>query len=109
MAPDGLSATFRINPLARFHDGQPVLAADVKHSFDTLNGPLAYPGWRQAFADVKEAVVLGERVVRFDFRKPSLELPLVVGQMPVFSRAWGKGKPCKHSSISHKLLQIKRD
>ena len=92
VAPDGLSATFRINPLARFHDGQPVLAADVKHSFDTLNGPLAYPGWRQAFTDVKGAVVQGERVIRFDFRKPSLELPLVVGGMPVFSPAWGKGK-----------------
>jgi microcin C transport system substrate-binding protein len=33
--PDGLSATFRLRPQARFHNGDPVLAADVKHSYDT--------------------------------------------------------------------------
>ncbi len=91
--PDRLSVTFRLNPTARFHDGKPVLASDVKYSFDTLNGPLAYPGWRQSFADVKEAVVVSERVIRFNFKTPALELPLVVGGMPVFSPAWGQGKP----------------
>ena len=28
--------TFHINPKARFNNGDPVLAADVKYSFDTL-------------------------------------------------------------------------
>ena len=32
VAPDGLSATFRLRPEARFHNGKPVLAQDVKHS-----------------------------------------------------------------------------
>jgi microcin C transport system substrate-binding protein len=93
VGPNRLSVTFQLNPAARFHDGKPLLAADVKYSFDTLNGPLAYPGWRQAFTDVKGAVVVSERVIRFDFKAPALELPLVVGGMPVFSPAWGKGKP----------------
>jgi microcin C transport system substrate-binding protein len=31
-----MAMTFRINPKARFNNGDPVLAADVKHSFDTL-------------------------------------------------------------------------
>lgn len=92
VAPDRLSVTFRLNPAARFHDGKPVLAADVKYSFDILNGPLAYPGYRQAFADVKGAVVVSERVIRFDFKTPSQELPLVVGTFSVFSPAWGQGK-----------------
>lgn len=92
VAPDRLSVTFRLNPAARFHDGKPVLAADVKYSFDTLNGPLAYPGYRQAFADVKGAVVVSERTIRFDFKTPSQELPLVVGTFSVFSPAWGQGK-----------------
>ena len=34
VAPDKLSVTFRLNPAARFHNGKPVMAADVKHSFD---------------------------------------------------------------------------
>lgn len=93
VAPDRLSVTFRLNPAARFHNGKPVLAADVKYSFDTLISPMAHPAYRQAMADVKEAVVVGERVVRFDFKAPALELPLIVGGLPVFSRDWGRGKP----------------
>jgi len=93
VAPDKLSATFRINPQARFQDGSPVLAADVVHSFTTLTGKLAAPQFRTIYAEVKGVRALDERTVRFDFASPNRELPLVVGGMAVFSRAWGKGKP----------------
>src|SRR5688572_2577546 len=43
VAPDRLSATFRLNPAAKFHDGTPVVAADVKHTFDTLMSKQAAP------------------------------------------------------------------
>jgi len=89
VAADGLSATFRLNPKARFHNGEPVLAADVKHSFDSLTGPQAAPQFRSYFADVWRATVLGERLLRFDFARPSAELPLIAGSLPVFSRQWG--------------------
>ncbi|MDQ8015555.1 MAG: extracellular solute-binding protein [Bordetella sp.] len=92
-APDGLSATFRLNPKARFNDGTPVLAADVVHSFDTLMSKEAAPQFRTIYGEVKKATATAERTVRFDFATPNPELPLVVGGMPVFSRAWGKGKP----------------
>jgi microcin C transport system substrate-binding protein len=93
IAPDRLSAVFRLNPKARFHDGKPVLAADVAHSFRTLVSKEAAPQFRTIFAEVKGASVVSERVVRFDFTSPNPELPLVVGGMSVFSREWGKGKP----------------
>ena len=93
VAADGLSATFRLRPQARFHNGEPVLAQDVKHSFDTLRGPQAHPGFATQLADVAAAEVLDERTVRFVFKKPALELPLTVGALPVFSRQWGAGKP----------------
>jgi microcin C transport system substrate-binding protein len=93
VAPDRMSATFRLNPAARFHDGSPVTAADVKHSFDTLMSKQATPQYRVIFGDVKEAVVLGPRSIRFDFTRLNAELPLLVGGLPVFSRAWGAGKP----------------
>ena len=90
LAPDRMSMTFRINPKARFNNGDPVLAADVKYSFDTLLSHGA-PYFKSVYADVKQAVVLDERTVRFDFRALNRELPLVVGSMPVFSRKWGEG------------------
>lgn len=93
VAADKLSATFRLNPQALFHDGTPVMAADIKHSFDMLVSNLASPRYRVFYADVKQAVVVEPRTVRFEFRSPSAELPLLVGGIPVFSRAWGGGKP----------------
>jgi microcin C transport system substrate-binding protein len=90
---DGLSATFRLNPNARFHDGKPVLAADVVHSLRTLVSKEAAPQFRTIFAEVKGATAIDERTVRFDFASPNPELPLMVGGMAVFSREWGKGKP----------------
>ncbi len=87
---DGLSATFRLNPLARFHNGDPVLAADVKHSFDTLIGPFTAPGYKNLLEDVAGIDVVDERTVRYRFKKPNRELPLTVGGLPVFSRKWGE-------------------
>lgn len=93
VAPDRLSATFRLRREARFHDGRPVLAADVKHSFDTLMGPHTAPSWKTVLEDVVGLDLVDERTVRFRFKKPNRELPLTVGGLPVFSRAWGQGKP----------------
>ncbi len=93
VAADKRSVTFRLHPKARFHDGSPVLAADVVHSFKTLISKEAAPQFRTFFVEVKDAIAVDERTVRFDFTSANAELPLVVGGMPVFSRAWGKGKP----------------
>ena len=93
VAADGLSVTFHLRPEARFHDGKPVLAQDVKHSYDTLVGPHTSPGYKTMLAEVAGCEVLGDRSVRFTFKTPNRELPLTVGGLPIFSRAWGGGKP----------------
>ncbi len=97
VAADGLSATFRLRSQARFHNGDPVLAADVKHSYDTLMGPFTAPGYKNLLEDVAGIDVLDELSVRYRFKKPNRELPLTVGGLPVFSRKWGmengKAKP----------------
>jgi microcin C transport system substrate-binding protein len=93
VAPNGLSATFRLRPQARFHDGAPVLAKDVKHSYDTLMGPHTSPAYKTALEDVAGLDVLDQRTVRYRFKKPNRELPLTVGGLPVFSHQWGAGKP----------------
>ncbi len=78
-APDGLSVTFRLRREARFHNGDPVLAADVKHSFDTLMGPHTSPAYKTILEDVAGLDVVDERTVRYRFKKPNRELPLTVG------------------------------
>lgn len=90
LAPDRMSMTFRLNPKARFNNGDPVLAADVKYSYDTLVAKGA-PQFKSIFAEIKQCVVLNERTVRFDFKSLNHELPLIVGGVPVFSRKWAAG------------------
>ena len=93
VAPDGLSATFRLRREARFHNGDPVLAADVKHIYDTLVGPHTSPAYKTMLIDVAGVDVVDERTVRYRFKRANRELPLTVGGLPVFSRQWGEGKP----------------
>jgi microcin C transport system substrate-binding protein len=90
VADDRLSATFRLRPEARFHNGDPVEAADVKHSYDTLIGPYASPSYATLLQEVAGVDVLDTRTVRFRFKQPNRELPLTAGSIPVFSRAWGR-------------------
>jgi microcin C transport system substrate-binding protein len=101
VASDGLSATFVLRPEARFHNGEPVLAADVKHSFDVLMGPYTSPAYKTLLEDVAGLDVLGERRLRYRFKKPNRELPLTVGGLPVFSRSWGMdgGQPKSFDNV----------
>ena len=93
-ADDGLSITFHLNPRARFWNGDPVTAEDVRHSFEVLTGKLAHPRFRQYFADVARAVVVDPATVRFEFRRRNHELHMIIGmQLPVFSRKWGGPLP----------------
>ena len=93
VAKDKLSVTFRLNPLARFHNGDPVLALDVKYSYDRLTSKEAAPQFRTYFSEVAGVVVVSEREIRFNFKRANAELPLIVGSMSVFSHKWGADKP----------------
>lgn len=88
LAKDKLSVTFRLNPKARFSDGTPVLAKDVKFSFDTIRSKKGHPYYRFYWADIKQAVVLDKLTIRFDFVRQNPELHLITAQIPVFARHW---------------------
>ncbi len=93
-AGDALSITFHLNPRARFWNGDPVTAEDVRHSFEVLTGRQAHPRFRQYFADVARVVVVDMATVRFEFARRNHELHMIIGmQLPVFSRKWGAGQP----------------
>ncbi|WP_293045363.1 extracellular solute-binding protein [Paraburkholderia sp.] len=89
IAPDRLSVTFHLNPRARFSNGDPVTAADVKFSLDTLKSRQASPSVQANFSEITRAVVVDPATIRFEFRTRNRELPLIAGGMPVFSQKWG--------------------
>ena len=88
LADDGLSVTFRLNPGARFSNGAPVLAEHVTFSFDAIRSDKGHPQFRFYWADIREAVVLGPRTIRFNFHKVNPELHMIAAQIPVFSPKW---------------------
>ncbi|MBU0801022.1 MAG: extracellular solute-binding protein [Alphaproteobacteria bacterium] len=93
----GLSATietpedrswviFILRPEAKWHDGAPITAEDVKWSFETLTTKGA-PFYRAYYHNVKSVEALDDRRVKFTFDMANnRELPLIVGQMPVLPK-----------------------
>lgn len=88
LADDGLSATFHINPKARFSNGDAITADDVKYSFDTLMSKAAHPQFRVYYADVDSATVVDNQTIRFNFKNKNRELHMIIGEIPIFSRKW---------------------
>jgi peptide/nickel transport system substrate-binding protein/microcin C transport system substrate-binding protein len=92
VAPDKSSITFRINPLAKFNNGDPVTADDVKYSFEMLTSKLADPIRRTRLAGTQGATVVDARTIRFDLKDRTADSIINLGtRLPVFSRKWGAG------------------
>jgi len=93
VAPDLSSISFRINPKARFNNGDPVTPQDVQHSFRQLTSKQASPAMQTGLAGIERVEIVDLRTVRFDLRERKADQLFIAGTMPVFSRKWGDGKP----------------
>lgn len=88
--PDFSSATYRLDPRARWHDGTPITVEDVIWSFDVLkkNSPM----YNRYFENVTEAVAVSDREVEFRFdQKGNRELPKILGDLAVLPKHWWEG------------------
>ena len=86
--PDRSWVAFTLRPTARFHDGSPITVEDVRWTFETLRTK-GHPLYRSYYAQVASAAVTGPRTVRFAFKPgDNHELPVIVGQLPVLSKAY---------------------
>ncbi|UWF51767.1 extracellular solute-binding protein [Pseudomonas sp. N3-W] len=92
LAPDRTWLRFYLNPAARFDDGSPITAQDVRYTFEllTTQGSLKY---RQQFVDVAEVIVESPTQVRFMFKNnESRTLPLDLATLPVLPEHWWRGR-----------------
>ena len=89
--PDDFSwAKFRLNPKAKWHDGQPITPADVVWSFDTLKAQS--PFYNKYFGHVAKAEATGSNEVTFTFDQAgNRELPAIVGDLTILPKHWWEG------------------
>ncbi|MEO1330508.1 MAG: extracellular solute-binding protein [Pseudomonadota bacterium] len=88
---DRTSVTFYLHPEARFSNGDQVTVEDVIWSMETLRAQ-GRPNHRSYYSQIVRTEPVGERGVRFVFEAPNRELPLLMGLMPVLSKADWAGR-----------------
>ncbi|HEY8194500.1 MAG TPA: extracellular solute-binding protein [Hyphomicrobium sp.] len=104
VAPDGMSVTFKLRPEAKFSDGTPVTAADVAFSFTLLKSEAAHPAISQPLRDVVAAEALDPETVRYTFKGTlTRDLPTIVAQLPVLSKAYYTTQPFGETSLKPPL------
>lgn len=104
---DFSSATYRLDPRARWHDGQPITVDDVIWSFNFLKKES--PQFNRYFANVTEAVAVSDREVEFRFdQKGNRELPLIMADVVVLPKHWWEGTDAngKKRDITQPSLEI---
>ena len=103
VAPDGLSVTFKLRPEAKFADGTPLTAADVIYSFTALKEK-GHPAISMTLHDVVSAEALDPETVRYTFKGTlTRDLPIIVAQLPVLSKAYYSKQPFEETSLKPPL------
>ncbi|MGQ0457162.1 MAG: extracellular solute-binding protein [Hyphomicrobium sp.] len=89
---DFSSATFKLRPEARHHDGAPITPEDVVYSLDTLKK--INPFYAYYYKNVAKAEKTGDHAVTFTFDSTgNRELPMIVGELTVLPKHyWDDGK-----------------
>lgn len=90
---------FNLRPEAKWHDGKPITAEDVKWTFETLREK-GSPFFKAYWGDVSKVSVESERRIRFDFAvQGNAELPLIIAEMTIMPKHYWEGKTFDESSL----------
>jgi len=83
-AEDAKSATFRLRPGTKFHDGSPMTPADVKWSFEHYHG-----AWGEVLHEqTADVEIVDGGTLRFHFKQPFLDFPILLGTGNVCGAGW---------------------
>ena len=105
--PDDFStATYKLRPEAKWHDGKPITPDDVIFSFEAFKK--FNPQTGAAYRHVIKAEKTGDHEVKFTFEGVgNRELPQIVGQLTVLPKHWWEGadKDGKKRSVGETTLE----
>jgi peptide/nickel transport system substrate-binding protein len=78
-------AEFTIDDRAKFSDGQPVTADDVIFTFNLLRDK-GIPRYGITAKKIASVEKVGTQGIRFTFKEPDRELPLILGLLPILPK-----------------------
>ena len=98
--PDDRSwVAFTIRDEAIWHDGKKITPEDVIWTFNTLVEK-GHPFYKYYYGDILEVIKINDNKVKFKFKgTTNLELPLIVGQLPVLPKHYWEGKNFEETSM----------
>ncbi len=98
--PDDRSwVAFTLRKEAKWHDGKSVTPEDVIWTFNTLMEK-GHPFYKYYYGDVVEVIKENDLKVRFNFKgNTNLELPLIVGQLPVLPKHYWENINFEETSL----------
>lgn len=102
--PDDRSwIVFNLRPKARFHDGSAMTADDVLFSFEIIRAK-GHPRLRLYYQSVEKVEKLDERRVKFTFKPgDNRELPVILGGLPVLSKAYWEKRDFERTTLEPPL------
>ncbi|WP_180039463.1 extracellular solute-binding protein [Acinetobacter sp. YH12100] len=90
---------FHLNPKARFSNGQPVTAEDVKYSFELYQTQSNF-GLQMYLADLNKLEVLSPLKIKMHFKSGhNPEMAMIVAQMPIYSKRQWQGRDFKDLTL----------
>jgi microcin C transport system substrate-binding protein len=99
VAPDNSSVTFRLNPNAKFSNGEPVTTDDVIWVFETLKTK-GQPMYRTYYKNISKVEKLDDKTIKFSFNTTTnRELPGILGQLPILSKKYYETHPFDETSL----------
>lgn len=98
VSDDRQTFTFKLRQQARFSDGTPVTAADIVFSMETLSAK-GRPNFKNSYSKITRVETPDDHTVIFTQDAGDRELPLIIGLMPILSKAYWEGKDFERTTL----------
>lgn len=105
IADDYKEARFLLREGAKWHDGRPITAHDVKFTFDTYR-EIGSAGIRTALLDLASVEIVGEREIRFVVHEDAdgnPNLPFAIGSFPILPKHYWETRDLTRTTVEPPL------
>ena len=103
VSDDMTQVRMRLRPEARWHDGVPVTARDVKFTFEHIRDH-AFPGVKAAYLSIKQVDVVSEREVLFTYHfSVNLNSMMALGKVAILPEHYWRERDISKTTIEPPL------